>query len=248
MANGLLSCHARPIMAQHVLELEEILSNASILLINLGTLTDDRIKTIQTACTLANKYHVPILLDPVGCGGLTFRLQFALDLIKTFKPQIIKGNMSEIASLLSNTTYCTGVDSEFIPLEKQLKQLVTLQEKFKTTVISTGKIDLVSSSVGITKIEGGSNYMSKLTATGCLSGAIIAAMQANLPLSISHTDRIFHFSSVLGLQLLKEAAKHAATRLQANESSGSFQVYLLDQLTILSPSFLKKLQTDHHLN
>ena len=79
-ANGLLAIGASPIMSECSEDLKDLIVYASALLINIGTLTPEKVGYYKEAIKLAKEYDVPIILDPVGLscrnlpivGGLRF--------------------------------------------------------------------------------------------------------------------------------------------------------------------------------
>ena len=56
-ANAVLALGAKPIMAEHPLEVEEITKTASALLINLGNISDVRMTSMKISLKAANKRH-----------------------------------------------------------------------------------------------------------------------------------------------------------------------------------------------
>ena len=82
-ANGLLAIGASPVMSECSEDLKDLIAHASALLINIGTLTPDKVSYYKDAIALAKKHEVPIVLDPVGCHAGVYRLSVVLDLIKT---------------------------------------------------------------------------------------------------------------------------------------------------------------------
>ena len=65
-ANAVLALGARPIMAEHPREVEEITATAAALLLNLGNITDVRMEAMERAAEAAGKNGVPVVLDAVG--------------------------------------------------------------------------------------------------------------------------------------------------------------------------------------
>ena len=111
-ANILLSIGASPLMSHATNELKEIAAISSCLVNNIGTLDDNW----RPSFLEASKYYVeqekPIILDPVGSGASKLRTQTSLDIIKSSKNLIIRGNASEIQSLVDqNKISSKGVDS-----------------------------------------------------------------------------------------------------------------------------------------
>ena len=82
-ANGLLAIGASPVMSECSEDLKDLIVHASALLINIGTLTPDKVSYYKDAITLAKKHEVPVVLDPVGCHAGAYRLSVVLYLIKT---------------------------------------------------------------------------------------------------------------------------------------------------------------------
>ena len=67
-ANALLAMGASPVMAHAHNEVEEMVSLAGALVINIGTLTDEWVNAMIAAGKKATERGIPIILDPVGSG------------------------------------------------------------------------------------------------------------------------------------------------------------------------------------
>ncbi|MGO1521433.1 MAG: hydroxyethylthiazole kinase, partial [Sphingobacterium sp.] len=67
-ANALLAVGASPVMAHAQEEIDEVLSLANSLVINIGTLSPIWIDGMVKAADLANTLGKPWVLDPVGAG------------------------------------------------------------------------------------------------------------------------------------------------------------------------------------
>lgn len=80
-ANAILACGARPIMAEHPLETEEITLSAKGLALNLGNITDARMQSMKISAAAACKAGIPFVLDAVGVACSHLRLSYARDLI-----------------------------------------------------------------------------------------------------------------------------------------------------------------------
>src|SRR5512135_1108886 len=100
-ANALLACGASPVMAHAEEEVEEMVSLAGALVLNIGTLSPPWIAAMVKAGKRANALHVPIILDPVGAGATTLRTGSAKRLIEELSIQVIQGNASEILAMSS---------------------------------------------------------------------------------------------------------------------------------------------------
>jgi hydroxyethylthiazole kinase len=72
-ANTLLAMGASPVMAHAVDEVEEMVSLAGALVINIGTLSKQWLESMLKAGKKANELGLPVVLDPVGSGATSFR-------------------------------------------------------------------------------------------------------------------------------------------------------------------------------
>ena len=186
-ANILLAVGARPIMAEHPREVAEIVSTAQALALNLGNITDVRMDSMLIAARKAGELGIPIVLDLVGINCSTLRREYAQTLINTQMPNIIKGNISEIRTLLGlPITPGTGIAAG----EKETttrQNVAAYAEQFKkkareyhTALLATGPIDLVVNEDIFYALDKGTKALSAITGTGCminvLTGACLAAL------------------------------------------------------------------------
>ena len=114
-ANALLAAGASPLMAHEPEELDDLLSIASALVLNIGTLDKAWIASMRQAGELAGRRRVPVVLDPVGAGASRLRTETALTLLNETRPAVVRGNASEIMALSPHLTgdeaTTKGVDS-----------------------------------------------------------------------------------------------------------------------------------------
>ena len=83
-------------MADDADEMEEVVSIADALVINIGKLSKDQIAAMISASKVANKTKTPIILDPVGVGVSNLRNNTALEIINNYNISAIRGNITEI--------------------------------------------------------------------------------------------------------------------------------------------------------
>jgi len=102
-ANTLLAMGASPVMAHAADEVEEMVSLASALVINIGTLSKHWIESMLKAGRRANELGVPIILDPVGSGATSLRTNTFRNLVKELRLSVVRGNGSEILSIASDS-------------------------------------------------------------------------------------------------------------------------------------------------
>ncbi|MEJ2724929.1 MAG: hydroxyethylthiazole kinase, partial [Deltaproteobacteria bacterium] len=127
-ANVLLACGASPVMAHAAEEVEEMVSLAGALVLNIGTLTPYWVDSMISAGRRANDRGIPIILDPVGSGATTLRTQSAKRLIRELSVAVIRGNASEVLSLAQEGSQTKGVDSVHTVEEAQTAALLLAQE------------------------------------------------------------------------------------------------------------------------
>jgi hydroxyethylthiazole kinase len=219
-ANALLACGASPVMAHAAEEVEEMVSLAGALVLNIGTLSLLWIEAMLRAGRRANELHVPIILDPVGAGATRLRTDSAKRLIEGLSIAVIRGNASEILSLTGEKTGAgtKGVDSVHT-VDQVTEIAMILSREFRTTLAITGAVDLITDGERICRVMNGHAMMSSVTGTGCTATAIIGAFLAACPNSLE--------AATTGLSYFGLAGERAAAR---TTGPGSFQIALLDAL------------------
>lgn len=186
VANVLLACGGSPIMSDEPLDVVDITSICGGLNINIGTLNKNSIEAMFVAGKKANELGHVVLLDPVGAGASALRTDTALKLIEEVKFDIIRGNISEIKTLVLGSGTTKGVDADAADavtdanLQEMVKFVKEIAAKFNTIIAITGAIDLVADKDKCYVIRNGRPEMGKITGTGCqLSGMIPAFAVAN---------------------------------------------------------------------
>ena len=165
VANILLACGGSAVMADAPEEAEEITSLAAGLCINLGTLNRDKLSAMLLAGKKANSLSKAVVLDPVGAGSSKFRTESAKKLLSEVKFSTIRGNISEIKTLLGDKGGTMGVDA-------------SLSKSTGAVVVISGKSDVISDGEKIGIVNNGCPIMSKITGSGCMLTALTAAFTA----------------------------------------------------------------------
>ncbi len=223
-ANALLAIGASPVMAHAPEEVEEMTSIGKALVLNLGTLSTPWIEAMLKAGRTAVRNGIPIVLDPVGSGATQFRTRTAQQLLQATPPSIIRGNASEIRSLVLDEQCTKGVDSTHTP-EETLDAARTLSERCGCVVSVSGATDIIVEKGRIIKTLNGHPLMPRITGMGCVATAITAAFAAVDP---SRFHAAANAMSLMGI----------AGEIAAERSSGpaSFEVAFIDALYNLSES------------
>lgn len=226
-ANALLACGASPVMAHAKEEVEEMVSFAGALVLNIGTLTPTWVDSMLEAGKRANELNVPIILDPVGSGATKLRTDSAKRLINDLKIKVVRGNASEVLSLAHEGSKTKGVDSIHSVDEASVAASVLARE-LSTTLAITGEVDLITDGERVNRVSNGHELMGYVTGTGCTATALIGAF-----LSVDD-DSVEAATTALAYFGL--AGEKGAVKAQA---PGSFQMSLLDALFTIDEEQLK---------
>ena len=228
-ANAVLAVGARPIMAEHPLEVREITETANALVLNLGNITDVRMESMRIALDTAQNKKIPVLLDAVGNACSSLRRKFTDDLLKIDSPAVIKGNYSEIASLYSAAYRSAGVDADVSHDEISVLRIAhKLAIRHRCVILASGKNDLVTDGICTFRIRNGTHQLSSVTGTGCMLGALCGTyLSAASPLD----------AAVCACVILGICGQLAETE----HGSGTFMANLLDALSTLTEEQIQKL-------
>ena len=172
-ANATLAIGGLPIMAHAKEEVEEMVSMASALLFNIGTLWPELIDSMVIAGKKANETGVPIILDPVGAGATKLRTDSAKRLLEELDISIVRGNAAEISILAGLEAEIKGVEA--ISQDSEPFQVAEdFAIKSGSIACVTGKDDFVSDGDQTVKISNGHPALASITGTGCMSTTITA--------------------------------------------------------------------------
>ncbi len=232
-ANIILAIGGIPVMADNKNEVEEIASKAQALVINIGTLSEEKIESIILAGKSANANNIPVIFDPVGIAASKARKESALKILRQIKMTVIRGNIAEMKVLLGLKAVSKGVDSiEDIDKESIEKVALNVANKLDTIAVITGEKDYISDGKKISIIENGVQLMTRITGAGCMTTSLIGAF-------LGLTKDGF-LSSLLGILTMGVSGEIAYENLKADEGSGSFRMKLIDAVNLLTTEELKK--------
>ncbi|KAF0096211.1 MAG: Hydroxyethylthiazole kinase [Puniceicoccaceae bacterium 5H] len=224
-ANALLALGAAPAMVEHPEEAAEFAVMADALLINVGTLDEAQQTAIEAAVHAAVGASKPWVLDPVAVGPLSVRTLLARRLVD-YRPNIIRGNASEIIALSGQQSQGRGVDSGDTS-DKALEAAKSLAYRTGGAVLVTGEVDLVTDGTHVCQCSNGVELLTRVTGVGCAQGAIAAACAAVEPSP---------FKGAVAAAVLMGVAGELASKVSMRP--GSFQVALLDALDELDAQTL----------
>ena len=186
-ADGISAIGGRPLMAQAAEEMEEITGSACGLAVNLGQPSNEKYKACKIALETAGTKGIPAVLDPVGAGASGYRRDAAARLFSVPWSGVLKGNSSEIHTVLTGSLAHTGVDSvgEFSH-EAEAEILLSQMEgqNRRMVIAETGSVDKIlwrdeeSGKGKCLLLHHRAERSVILVGSGCLTGAVMSAMLA----------------------------------------------------------------------
>ncbi|PVX39854.1 hydroxyethylthiazole kinase [Pasteurella langaaensis DSM 22999] len=224
-ANGLLALGASPFMSTSPQEVAEIQTFGQALLINIGTLNKSDVDAMLIAGKAANQQGIPVVLDPVGAGATAYRRQVTSQLLSEIQFTAIRGNAAEIAFLANVDWQGKGVDAG--QGEANLGEIArTAAQKYQCIVAVSGEIDYLSDGKNVIQIANGTPLFPKITGSGCLLGAVIAAF-------LGVVDKQDNLNAVVEACTVYALAGEIAAQ-NLSTQVGSFATAFLNQLAEIS--------------
>jgi hydroxyethylthiazole kinase len=231
-ANAVLAVGAKPIMAEHPLEVSEITLASKGLGVNLGNITDVRMKSMLISGKTAFDNKIPQVIDLVGVGCSKLRLDYAKEFISKCHPKVIKGNMSEIKAICGIKSSAEGIDvgdADIVTEEnfnESIEVLKGLSLKTGAVIAATGVVDIITDGTNTYLIYNGCEMLSMITGTGCMVTALTATY-------ISSGD-------ILGGTVLAIALMGICGELsQAVKGTASFRGELIDNMYSISDEVIR---------
>ncbi|HMB00241.1 MAG TPA: hydroxyethylthiazole kinase [Spirochaetota bacterium] len=227
-ANALLSIGASPVMAHAPEEMEAMAGIASALVVNIGTLSNEWIEGMLIAGKTAHKRGIPVVLDPVGAGATEFRTQTCRKIIKECRPNIIRGNASEILALIRSDVKTKGVDSTESS-DKAVELAKTMAKATGAVVSISGSTDFITDGDKVFSIKNDIRLMPKVTGMGCTASALTGAVAAVCHDYLEAAATAMAIMAVAGEMTLPLA-----------KGPGTFQSHFLDSVFAMNENDITK--------
>jgi hydroxyethylthiazole kinase len=228
-ANALLALGASPVMAHAEEEVEDMVSIAGALVINIGTLNPSWVAAMKQAMLKAREKGVPVVFDPVGAGATPYRSRTVTGLLSAATPAVIRGNASEINALVFSGAKTKGVDST-VSSDSAAGSARSLSGIYGCVVSLSGETDYIVQGQDLARVLNGHPLMPRVTGLGCTATALIAAFATVNPSAFAAAA---HAMAVMGI------AGEIAARLA--RGPGSFQTHFLDALYNLDAADIESL-------
>jgi len=235
-ANIVLALGAAPVMADEIDEVDEIVSHAAALVLNIGTLNGRTIGAMLAAGKKANEREIPVVLDPVGAGASALRTKTAARLIQEVKPAVIRGNISEIKVISGRESDIRGVDADEgaavnLSFSEKSKLAVELAKNTGSVIAVTGAVDLVTDGKKVCFIRNGHSMMTRVTGTGCMLTALIGSC-------CGVTDD-YWAAAATAVMVMGLAGERAFAKVKDLASgTGGFRSFLIDEVSRMTPGSL----------
>ena len=233
-ANILLAAGASPTMAHHPCEVEEITAGTAALICNFGAISD--YEAMKAAGKRAHALGHPIVIDPVGVSGSSYRREKCLELMKIIHPTCIRGNYSEIQALLQNCGTVTGVDAaEDALAEAEETDLPELMKQYakenQMILVASGETDLITDGSCVYQCHNGSPMMARITGSGCMSTVMLGAF-LSAENSVESAVACCVFTGIAGELAAKETTAQ-------KRGTMTFRNWFIDAVSLMTPEQLE---------
>ncbi len=227
-ADALAAIGARPLMAVCPQEMEEIVSYADALVVNMGQPTQEKQEAARLALGTAGGRLCPVVLDPVGAGASSYRRKNLEELLRIPWQGVIKGNEAEIHTLFTGELTHEGIDS--VQRHRGLwreKEACFDQRLY----VVTGQEDRIfcRETGFLWKLAHKGQPAFPMVGTGCMTGAVLGALcAAARELLLPERERyvLAAKGALLALGMVQEQAAKA-------RGYGAYRQLLLDGLSAL---------------
>lgn len=239
-ANVLHAIGAAPVMAHYSGEVAQVASSAAALVLNLGA--TESFEAMQIAIKAAKTADIPIIIDPVGAGGIAYRRQMFKKLVGIAVPTCVRGNMSEIKALLYDFNTTVGVDADIFTESTDEQKLsdkladklsdeqivMQLAKRLDCIVVASGRTDIISDGDRCEYVAAGTEMLTHITGAGCMSSAMIGGFLGGCAPEGCDTIEAVR----LACECMGQCGEAAASRT-VNDNAGimTFHTYLIDEIS-----------------
>ena len=226
-ADLLAAIGAKPVMAIEPKEVAIITEHAKCLVVNMGQLTDRKYKAIQESVKVACTKGIPVVLDPVGVGASSYRLECVNEILDMSWKGLIKLNYSEYEAVTGQKLTYSGVDSD----PNSISQKVISFHRFGEgkACCLTGREDWIGERKWEVMVKHTPSRLPQIVGSGCSLGALCGAIRAVEEKSVLACSVASYLMSIAALQAEEKAIGYM-----------DYKMYLIDALYGIKIDALKK--------
>lgn len=230
-ANITLAVGGSPIMAMDSMEVREIASISSSLVLNIGTLSERVVESMLAAGKAANEKDIPVVFDPVGAGASSLRSAVTKRILEEVKVSVIRCNISEARAAGGLASHTKGVDASNDDQGADAWRIAAeLAQKAKCVVAVTGARDVISDGVRTVYVDNGNSALSTVTGTGCMCTSLVGAFAGANPKHLLQGT----VAGILCMGIAGEIAFEKAGHL----GSGSYRTAIMDAISLMDEKTL----------
>ncbi|KRQ87632.1 Hydroxyethylthiazole kinase [Caloramator mitchellensis] len=228
-ANITLAIGASPVMSDEIEDILDLIKIANSLVLNIGTLNKRTVESMIYLGKEANKLNIPVVLDPVGAGATKLRTGTSLKILQEVKVRVLRGNMSEIKSLLGLSGNTKGVDSTE-KMDDAEDVAILAAKKFNCTVGISGEVDVISDGERVVKVFNGNSILTRVTGTGCMVTSLTGCFLGAGCDGLTSSTAAYLIMGLAGERAYKESG----------DNIGTFKVRLFDEIFNINEDRLKE--------
>ena len=217
-ANMCICAHGSPVMTDAIEDVSDMVSIASSLVLNIGTLNACTVESMLLAGSVAKDAGIPVVFDPVGIGATSYRTSVVERILDEVRPDIVKGNSGEIGVLTGAGGDVRGVDS-MGSSEGLVDSMRSWAKEHDCILVSSGVEDLVTDGDRMYGLFNGSPMMETVSGTGCMLSSVIGVYAGAHGADLDAT--------VTAVTMFNVASEIAA---EGVSGPGSFKVRLFDEV------------------
>ncbi|GMO31593.1 MAG: hydroxyethylthiazole kinase [Termitinemataceae bacterium] len=234
-ANITLAIGASPIMADAIGEAADIAAISQAVVLNMGTLNERTVPSMIAAGLTAKSKGVPVIFDPVGAGASKLRNDTCQMIIQEIKPDVIRGNISEIRFVAGLSTQTKGVDASIADAagtEQSEAFAKSTAAKLGCVIAITRSVDVVSDGKLTYLIENGNAGMSRITGSGCMCTSLVGSFCGANPASL--LEACTCAIAVMGI------AGEMASEAAENYGTSTFRTAIIDAVSRIDTATFEK--------
>ena len=204
-------------------EAADIASKSKALMLNIGMPNDSMANSMIVAGRKANELGMPVVFDPDGAGSSYFRREIANEILNNISVTCIRGTAEDLAALMDWQLEANAVLS--------FDDLQVIADKYQTTVVMTGREDLIVHRASQARIMNDIPFMRRMAGNGAALCAVIASF-------LAVGDITDPFDAVVTAVAAFDVAGQRSEQKYASVGSASFAYGIIDEISEITANVL----------